>query len=410
VEGDANRITVGDLVTLVRGTTYKGRLVGEPGPALLGLGSIEPGGGFRGGHYKTYGGDCPEELMLIPGDVYASLKGATKDGKMIGSVARVPPSVPTGRLTQDTVKLVFRNPNPEDASFLYWVLRTPQYRDYCAGHAMGSAVVALSRRDFLSYPVPPPTKSRRTVVAVLDGVEERMELNRRMDETLEAMARTLFKSWFVDFDPVRAKAEGRPTGLPPHLDALFPESFEESELGEIPKGWSATRWGSRVRLEYGKSLADYSNELGQYPVYGTNGRIGTHVTPLCQHEGIVIGRKGAYRGVHYSATPFFAIDTSFYVEPIAPVEMRWAYYELLRVDINSMDSGSAIPSTSREDFYSIPVVWPSIDLQAAYVRLLGSAWSRQEVANRESRALANLRDALLPKLITGEVRMQDLKV
>lgn len=150
--GNDHRTTVRDYVTLVRGTTYKGSLVGEPGPALLGLGSIKPGGGFRIGNYKTYGGDCPVELMLSPGDMYASLKGATKDGKMIGSVARVPPSVPTGRLTQDTVKLVFRNPNPEDASYLYWILRTPQYREYCAGHAMGSAVVALSRTTSLRIP------------------------------------------------------------------------------------------------------------------------------------------------------------------------------------------------------------------------------------------------------------------
>src|SRR2546428_3910963 len=92
--------TVGDYVTLQRGTTYQGSLVGKSGPALLGLGSIEPGGGFRHGHYKTYGGDCPSNLMLRPGDIYAALKGATKDGQMIGSVARVPGSVPSGRLTQ----------------------------------------------------------------------------------------------------------------------------------------------------------------------------------------------------------------------------------------------------------------------------------------------------------------------
>src|SRR3989442_6120530 len=117
--GDDDRTIVGDYVTLVRGTTYKGALVGEPGPALLGLGSIEPGGGFRHGHYKTYGGDCPTELTLVPGDMYAALKGATKDGKMIGSVARVPPTVSSGRLTQDTVKLVFRSANREVANYLY---------------------------------------------------------------------------------------------------------------------------------------------------------------------------------------------------------------------------------------------------------------------------------------------------
>src|SRR5579875_2872343 len=95
---------IGDFMTLRRGTTYKGLLVGEPGPALRGLGSIVPGGGFRG-DYKTYGGECPPELMLVPGDLYVSLKGATKDGEMIGSVARVPITVPSGRLTQDTVRL-----------------------------------------------------------------------------------------------------------------------------------------------------------------------------------------------------------------------------------------------------------------------------------------------------------------
>ncbi|MEI6194946.1 MAG: hypothetical protein WCS42_11525 [Verrucomicrobiota bacterium] len=80
----ANKTTVGDYVSLVRGVTYKGNLVGKPGPALLGLGSIQPGGGFRDGDYKTYGGECPPKLMLYPGDLFASLKGATKDGKMIG--------------------------------------------------------------------------------------------------------------------------------------------------------------------------------------------------------------------------------------------------------------------------------------------------------------------------------------
>src|SRR5438445_2884066 len=137
--------------------------------------------------------------MLFPGDICASLKGATKDGKMIGSVARVPPSVPTGRLTQDTVKLVFRDRNPVVETYLYWVLRTPQYRDYCAGRAMGSAVVALSRSDFLSYPVPPPTTQRRMVATLLDAIEEKIDLNRRMNETLEAITRGIFKSWFVDF-------------------------------------------------------------------------------------------------------------------------------------------------------------------------------------------------------------------
>jgi type I restriction enzyme, S subunit len=142
---------VGDCVRLKRGTTYRGSLVGKPGPALLGLGSIRPGGGFRNTGFKTYGGDCPPELMLGPGELYVSLKGATKDGEMIGSVARVPLTVSSGRLTQDTVKLEFTDSGM--TRYIYRLLLTPEYRIYCANRATGSAVVALSRDDFLSYPL-----------------------------------------------------------------------------------------------------------------------------------------------------------------------------------------------------------------------------------------------------------------
>ncbi len=402
-----HRRTVGDYVTLQRGTTYKGSLVGKPGPALLGLGSIEPGGGFRNGHYKTYGGDCPTKLMLLPGDLYVALKGATKDGKMIGSVARVPATVSTGRLTQDTVKLSFRDPGPDDSRYLYWILRTPQYRAYCAGYAMGSAVVALSRRDFLNYPVPSLTPPRKQIVALLDALDDRIELNRRMTETLETMARALFKSWFVDFEPIRANAEGRNPGLPKPLADLFPSRLVDSEVGEIPEGWGATRWGELVTLEYGKGLKGYAGEAGEYPVYGTNGKIGRHSKPLCTHPGIIIGRKGAYRGVHFSSQPFFVIDTAFYLKPRASVDLRWAYYDILRLDINKMDSGSAIPSTSREDFYNVPVVPPPLEVQQAFSSLLEPFWARQSFGDEEADSLGALRDTLLPKLISGDLRVKD---
>jgi len=102
------------------------------------------------------------------------------------------------------------------------------------------------------------------------------------------------------------------------------------------------------------------------------------------------------------------IDTAFSVEPRLPIELRWAYYDLLlRQDINNMDSGSAIPSTSREDFYSLPVLSPPLDLQQTFAQLLNPFWLRQMQGDQESRTLAALRDTLLPKLISGELRVND---
>jgi len=226
-----------------------------------------------------------------------------------------------------------------------------------------------------------------------------------MSETLESMARALFKSWFVDFDPVRAKVESRRTGLSEGVSALFPEAFKDSTVGYIPEGWSLTNWGDLVTLEYGKSLSDYSSNAGAFPVYGTNGRIGSHDAPLCHHGGIIIGRKGAYRGVHYSTKPFFVIDTAFYVEPRQPLDLRWAYYELMRQDINRMDSGSAIPSTSRGDFYGMEVVAPPLAVQEAFAMSLKPLWERQLANDSESTTLASVRDTLLPKLVAGELRV-----
>jgi type I restriction enzyme S subunit len=253
----------------------------------------------------------------------------------------------------------------------------------------------------------PPVIEQRVIADILGSLDDKIELNRQMNQTLEAIARALFKSWFVDFDPLRAKVEGLQPGLSEEFAGLFPDAFEASQTGQFPRGWRRCKWGDLISLEYGKSLSNYAENNEAFPVFGTNGKIGTCSQALCNYPSIVVGRKGAYRGVHFSSTPFFVIDTAFYVKPKEQIELRWAYYELLRHDINGMDSGSAIPSTSREDFYSLPVLAPPIELQRSFVMLLNPFWTRQEKNAEESSTLSALRDALLPKLISGELRVKE---
>src|SRR5690606_29035243 len=246
MDNDLRGPTLGEVVSLVRGTTYKSALLGQPGPVLLGLASIERNGGFRADSLKTYGGDSPSKLLLSPGDLYVSLKDVTQSGDLLGAIARVPKNIKTGRLTQDTVKLDFGE-SKYPRNLLYWALRTPQYRAYCRAHATGTTNLGLWREDFLAYRLPAATKEALYLVAVLDALDEKIELNRKQNETLEAMARALFKAWFVDFEPVRAKMEGRwqrglsLPGLPAHLYDLFPDRLVESELGEIPEGWEVAK-------------------------------------------------------------------------------------------------------------------------------------------------------------------------
>ena len=137
--------------------------------------------------------------------------------------------------------------------------------------------------------------------------------------------------------------------------------------------WRKCTWGDVATLAYGKSLSGYKG-AGETPVkvFGTNGPIGYTTRALSEGPGVVVGRKGAYRGIHFSSGDFFVIDTAFFLQPTVPLDMRWAYYELLTHDINGMDSGSAIPSTSREAFYGMPLLLPPLPEQRAIAEVLGA--------------------------------------
>ncbi len=150
---------------------------------------------------------------------------------------------------------------------------------------------------------------------------------------------------------------------------------------------SLAKWGDLVTLEYGKGIRGYQDAKGKFQVYGTNGPVGWHKEALCKHPGVIIGRKGAYRGVHYSPEPFYVIDTAYWVKPKIELDLRWAYYALLKLDINGMDSGSAIPSTSREDVYDQDVYVPSLAVQRAVSSLLGALDDRINLNEKLNAAL-----------------------
>ena len=184
-----------------------------------------------------------------------------------------------------------------------------------------------------------------------------------------------------------------------------PESFHEKIKAEyvelVPKptakahaDWREARWGDIAALEYGRALRGYNTAQGSFRVFGTNGPIGWHDQALCEHASVIVGRKGAYRGIHYSAAPFFVIDTAFYLKPKVEMDTRWAYYALLTQDINGMDSGSAIPSTSRDEFYSLPVSVPTPPEQRAIAHVLGTLDDKIELNRRMNETLEAMARAL----------------
>lgn len=158
--------------------------------------------------------------------------------------------------------------------------------------------------------------------------------------------------------------------------------------------WRNTHWGDLVTLEYGRALRGYDSAQGAFRVFGTNGPIGWHDEALTEGASVIVGRKGAYRGIHYSLDPCFVIDTAFYLKPKAQMDVQWAYYALLTQDINGMDSGSAIPSTSRSDFYGLPVSVPPRSEQHAIAHILGTLDAKIELNRRMNETLEAMGRAL----------------
>lgn len=399
--GDQVPKTIGDFVTLQRGTTYRGDLVGAPGPALLGLGSIEPGGGFRADHYKTFGGDCPEKLTLHPGDIYVALKGATKDGSMIGSVARVPRTIASGRLTQDTAKLQFLQPDSETARYVYWVLRTPQYRDYCAGRATGTTAVALNRADFFAYPVPSVNRQTRRLVELFEAIDEKIELNRRMNVTLEAIARAIFKAWFVDFDPVRKKIEDGEANLPPDLDVHFPRSFDASPIGPVPAGWDVGIVEDLFVLQRGFDLPKQARTTGIYPVVSAGGPNGNHCSYRVRGPGVVTGRSGRLGGVWFIDADFWPLNTALWVKEYRAAGPLWTYHYLHCAGLQALNSGSAVPTLNRNHLHRQTALIPPAPLASAFERLAQPLFAGMATNRRQSNSLERARDELLPWLMSG---------
>jgi len=414
--------TVGDYATLQRGTTYSGALVGEPGPALLGLGSIEPGGGFRAGHYKSFGGECPPKLMVAPGEVYVALKGATKDGSMVGSVARLPNDVPSGRLTQDTARLDFVERAPEVVSHLYWILRTPEYRNYCAERLTGSAAASFSRDDFLTYPIPPITSDSSAVVGLLDALEGKRAVIRTMAVTLEAMARTLFNSWFVDFDPVHAKAGGREPGLPSTVANLLPDAFEESELGSIPKGWEVRSLDQLGTFLNGLALQKYPPTAdGWLPVIKISqlrsgdtrdaDRAGTNLPAeyVVEDGDVLFSWSGSLECVLWAGGRGALNQHLFKVT--STTHPKWLCFLGVHrhlAEFRHIAAGKAttMGHIQRHHLSEAKLAVPSERVLQGFDALIAPVVEQSWRLRVQSRTLADLRDALLQRLSSGELRLK----
>lgn len=290
-----------------------------------------------------------------------------------------------------------------DNTFLKFLLQSDSIQNQLRARASGSTVSGIKQSELRKINLLlPPLPEQRAIAHILGTLDDKIELNRRRNQTLEAMARALFKDWFVDFGPVRAKMEGREPYLPADLWQLFPDRLDDEGK---PEGWETKRISDYLSLAYGKSLPARKRHHGNIPVYGSGGITGFHNEALVNGPAVIVGRKGTVGSLHWEDRPCFPIDTVFYVQPAAP--LPFCYYLLESLPLRDMNTDAAVPGLNRENVYRLEVAAPPPELVSNYAETASCFRENIAAISKDSETLAQLRDTLLPKLISGELRIAD---
>ena len=322
------------------------------------------------------------------------------------------------------------NPNKIDSAYLSYFFGLPSFKEYVRAIAVGATMPSLNTQILSDIVVPHPydLTEQRAIAHILGTLDDKIELNRRMNETLEAMARALFKSWFVDFDPVRAKMAGRDPGLPQPLADLFPDRLVDSELGEIPEGWEIGTVGELAeRIQNGgtpkRSEPTYwerreipwltSAEVRQSFVLETQNfitRLGLAKSSakMVPARSILVALYGATAGqVSMNIRP---LSTNQAVSAIIPSNGN-RYFCLLSLksqvaDLENRAVGSAQQNISKKAVELTILVLPPSELRLRYDAMVEELFVRIFHNLDESHTLVALRDSLLPKLLSGEMRVK----
>ena len=294
-----------------------------------------------------------------------------------------------------------------NAKFISHCLRLPDTKDWLVRHAVGATMPNLNTGILSAVPINlPPLSVQHEIATMLGSLDDRITLLRETNTTLEAIAQALFKSWFVDFDPVHAKMQGRaPEGMDEATAALFPDSFEESELGAVPKGWKPIRLDSFIELAYGKALKSDVRRSGPVPVYGSGGITGWHDTALVKEASVIVGRKGTVGSIYWESRPFFPIDTVFYVKASKP--LTYCRQLLMTLGLSDMNTDAAVPGLNRENVYRLQVADVPSAVVEAFDDVVSALRRSIDRNNDQAQALSDIRDTLLPRLISGQLLLPE---
>ncbi len=426
-----------DLINVKHGFAFKGEYFSDEPTSdiLLSPGNFKIGGGFKSDKFKYYKGDFPKDYILKEGDIIITMTDLSKAGDTLGYSAKIPPHNGINYLHNQRLGLVQFKNNDVDPDFLYWILRTQPYQYYIVGSATGSTVKHTSPTRICSYEfeAPEDKAKQQEIAQILSSLDDKIELNLQMNQTLEAMAQALFKEWFVNFNfpsseplinddllddlDLKNKKSGKSFNQKNHSSDNLPKGWR---MGKVKEMYKTTSGGtpSRAKEEYyvnGTINWVKSKELNGSFIFDTEEKITVDAVKnssakLIPKHSVLVAMYGATVGEYAITTRDTTCNQAICAvieDGSYPFTYFFEYFKINKNNIIGQASGSAQQNISQALIQQLDILIPPIEVVKKYHSVVESMFVKMEDNLLQIQTLTQTRDTLLPKLMSGALQVKN---
>ncbi|HEM6341178.1 TPA: restriction endonuclease subunit S [Streptococcus suis] len=386
-----------DFLSIKHGWAFKGEYFSDTGDqSILTPGNFYESGGFKRNFDKArfYIGDFPAEFVCKKDDLIVAM--TEQAAGLLGSTALVPED--NRYLHNQRIGLIDCNEKMYKY-FAYYLFMTKTVREQISRTSSGTKVKHTSPEKIYDVKVTVPKfQDQEKIANLLMALDQKIALNNQINEELEAMAKTLYDYWFVQFDFPDENGK-------PYKSSGGKMVYNDQLKREIPEGWGVENLSNFLTIKNGKDHKDLSD--GNYPVYGSGGLMRKVEDYIFEGESVLIPRKGTLNNIMYVDEKFWTVDTMFYTHMKIDYAALYTYFSIKDIDFTKLNTGTGVPSMTASILYQLQILNPNADILKNFDELVRTTYRMIFDNRKQNQELTQLRDWLLPMLMNGQVKVEE---
>ncbi|HFR3505395.1 TPA: restriction endonuclease subunit S, partial [Streptococcus suis] len=293
---------------------------------------------------------------------------------------------------------VFSSKTEKEAYWLYYYLQSPYAQSFIKKFLNGAVQKFLPLQTLRAFPILSPVENYESIISILKNIDQKIALNNQINEELEAMAKTLYDYWFVQFDFPDENGK-------PYKTSGGKMVYNNQLKREIPEGWGVENLSNFLTIKNGKDHKDLSD--GNYPVYGSGGLMRKVEDYIFEGESVLIPRKGTLNNIMYVDEKFWTVDTMFYTHMKIDYAALYTYFSIKDIDFTKLNTGTGVPSMTASILYQLQILNPNADILKNFDELVRTTYRMIFDNHKQNQELTQLRDWLLPMLMNGQVKVEE---